>query len=131
MHDLQPGIFKLRDKFTRKKEPVRGQTGGKAQLTTVANDFDNIGVHERLASDKRNAHGAKLANFAYPFFQVLQIRMRSAVVVLSAIGAIEVATVRHVKTALQRSAIEETLAGFQNVIAGKFAADFVEELHAV
>ena len=45
--------------------------------------------------------------------------MRPAVVVLSAIGAIEVATVRHVKTALQRSAIEGTLAG---LIAGLLVA---------
>jgi hypothetical protein len=32
---------------------------------------------------------------------------------------------------LKRFAIEETLTRFQNVIAGKFAADFVEELHAI
>ena len=57
--------------------------------------------------------------------------MRPAVVVLGAIGTIEITTIRHVKTALQRFAVEETLTGFQNVIAGKFAADFVEKLHAV
>ena len=56
--------------------------------------------------------------------------MRPAVVVLGAIGTIEIATVRDIKTALQRSAVEKTLTRFQNVIAGKFAADFVQELHA-
>jgi hypothetical protein len=56
--------------------------------------------------------------------------MRPAVVILGAISAVEVATIRHVQTALQRFAVDEALAGFQNVIAGKFAADFVEELHA-
>jgi len=57
--------------------------------------------------------------------------MRPAVVVLGAIGTIEITAIRHVKTALQRFAVEETLTGFQNFIAGKFAADFVEKLHAV
>ena len=57
--------------------------------------------------------------------------MRPAVVVLGAIGTIEITTIRHVKTALQRFAVDETLAGFQNVIAGKFTADFVEKLHAM
>ncbi len=57
--------------------------------------------------------------------------MRPAVVVLGAIGTIEITTIRHVKTALQRFAVDETFAGFQNVIAGKFAADFVKKLHAM
>ena len=57
--------------------------------------------------------------------------MQPAIVVFSAISAIEVAPVRYIKTALQRFAIEKTLTRFQNVIAGKFATDFVEELHAV
>ncbi len=57
--------------------------------------------------------------------------MRPAVVVLGAIGTIEIATIRDVKTALQRFAVEETLARFQNVIAGKFTADVFENLHAV
>ena len=57
--------------------------------------------------------------------------MRPAVVVLGAIGTIEIATVRDVKTALQRFAVEQTLARFQNIIAGKFAADFVQKLHAM
>ena len=57
--------------------------------------------------------------------------MRPAVVVFGAIGAIEIAAVRDVKAALQRSAVEQTLTGFQNVIAGKFAAYFTEKLHAM
>ena len=57
--------------------------------------------------------------------------MRPAVVVLSAIGTIEITAVRYVKAALQRLAVEKTLTRLQNVIAGKFAADFVENLHAI
>jgi len=56
--------------------------------------------------------------------------MRPAVVVLSAIGTTEITTIRDIKAALQGFAIEKTLTRFQNVIAGKFAADFVQELHA-
>ena len=56
--------------------------------------------------------------------------MRPAIVVFGAIGTIEIATVRDVKAALQGFAVEETLTRFQNVIAGKFTADFVQELHA-
>jgi hypothetical protein len=57
--------------------------------------------------------------------------MRPAVVVLGAIGTIEIATIRDVKTALEGFSVEETLTRFQNVIAGKFAANVVEKLHAV
>ena len=57
--------------------------------------------------------------------------MRPAVVVLGAIGTIEVTAIRHVKTALQRFTVDEALTRFQNVIAGKFAADFVQKLHAM
>ena len=57
--------------------------------------------------------------------------MRPAVVVLGAIGTIEIATVRDVKAALQGFAVEETLTRFQNVIAGKFAANVFDNLHAV
>jgi hypothetical protein len=35
------------------------------------------------------------------------------------------------KDCLKRFAVEETLAGFQNVIVGEFTADFVQELHAM
>jgi hypothetical protein len=31
---------------------------------------------------------------------------------------------------LEGFAVQETLTRFQNIIAGKFAADFVQELHA-
>ncbi len=57
--------------------------------------------------------------------------MRPAIVVFGAISAIEVAPVRNIKATLQRSPVEEPLARFQNVIAGKFATDFVKELHAI
>ena len=57
--------------------------------------------------------------------------MRQAVVVLGAIGTIEITAICHVKAALQRFAVDEALARFQNVIAGKFAADFVQKLHAM
>jgi hypothetical protein len=32
---------------------------------------------------------------------------------------------------LQRSAVEQPLTRFQNVVAGKFAADFTEKLHSM
>ena len=57
--------------------------------------------------------------------------MRPAIVVFGAISAIEVALVRHVKAALQRSAVTETLSRFQDVVAGKFATDSIEKLHAM
>ena len=52
--------------------------------------------------------------------------MRPAIVVFGAIGTIEIATVRDVKTALQRFPVEETLTRLQNVIAGEFTADFAK-----
>ena len=88
-------------------------------------------MRERLAADESDAHGAKLANFPYPFFQIVEAWMRPAVIVFSAIGTIEIATIRDVQTALQRSAVEQTLTRFQNVVAGKFTADFTEKLHAM
>jgi hypothetical protein len=57
--------------------------------------------------------------------------MRPAIVVFRAIGAIEVALVRHVQAALQRPPVEKTLTRFQDVVAGKLTADFTEELHAM
>src|SRR5713101_2204678 len=102
-------MFEVREEFTGKEEPVGGQTRGKAELAAVANEFDNIRMHERLAADESDAHGAKLANFPYPFFQIVEPRMRPAVVVLGAIGTIKIATVRHVKAALQRFPVEKTL----------------------
>ena len=56
--------------------------------------------------------------------------MRPAVVVLGAIGTIEIATIRDIKTALQRFAIEQTHARFPNIIAGKFTAGVFQSLHA-
>jgi len=57
--------------------------------------------------------------------------MGPAVIVFSAIGTIEIATVRDVKTALERFAVEETLARLQNVVAGEFTADSAKKLHAM
>jgi hypothetical protein len=57
--------------------------------------------------------------------------MRTAVIVFGAIGAIEVTPVRYVKAALQRFAVFETLSRFQDVVAGKFATDSIEKLHAM
>ena len=57
--------------------------------------------------------------------------MRPAVVVFGAIGTIKIAAVSDVKAALQRLPVEETLTRFQNVIAGKFTADFAKKLHAM
>src|SRR5207249_8062560 len=88
-------------------------------------------MYKRLPADESDPHGAKLANFPYPFFQIVEARMRPAVVVLGAIATIEIATVRDVKTALQGFAVEETLTRFQNVIAGNFAANVVDDLHRV
>src|SRR5207248_10727241 len=96
--------------------------GGKAQCAAVASEFDNFRMHRRLAADESDPHGAQLTKFSYPFFQIVEARMRPAVVVLGAIGTIEITTIRHVKTALQRFAVDEALARFQNVVAGKFTA---------
>src|SRR5262249_22250181 len=109
---------------------VCGQTRGKAQPTAIANELDNIRVRKRFAPDQSHAHCPKFANLSHPFFQVVDAWMRPAIVVFGAISAIEIATIRHVKAALQRFPIEKTLTGFHNVIAGKFAANFVEKLHA-
>ena len=57
--------------------------------------------------------------------------MRAAIVILGAVGTIEIAAVCDIKAALQRFAIEKTLTRLQNVIAGKFAADFVEKFHTI
>ena len=57
--------------------------------------------------------------------------MRPGVIVFGAISAIQVALVRYVKAALQRFAVDEPFTRFQNVVAGEFAADFIEKLHAM
>src|SRR5213075_708157 len=131
LHHLQAGIFQFREKLTSEKKAVGGQAGGKAQLATVANEFDNIRMHERLAADESDPHGAQLTNFPYPFFQIVEARMRPAVVVLGAIGTIEITTIRDVKTALQRLTVDQALTRFQNIITGKFTADFAKKLHAM
>ena len=57
--------------------------------------------------------------------------MRPAIVIFSTVSAIEVALVCHVKAALQRLAVMETLSRFQDVVAGEFATDFIEKLHSL
>ena len=79
---------------------------------------------EWFPADKRNAHGTKVANLTNPFFKIVKAGMWPAIIVLGAIGTIEVTTVRHIKAALQRFPVEETPARFQNVVTGKLAADF-------
>src|SRR5205085_4386252 len=76
-------------------------------------------------------HGAEIADFADPKLQILELRMRLRVIVLGAIGAIEVALVGEVEAALQRLPVEKAFAGFEQVVAGKFAADFIEQVHEV
>src|SRR5436190_17895040 len=112
LHDLEPGVFQFRDEFTREEEPISGQARGKPEFAAVTNEFHNIRMHERLAADESDAHGAKLANFPYPFFQIVEARMRPAIVVFGAIGTVEIPTVRDVKTALQRFAVGQTLTRF-------------------
>src|SRR6185436_15389262 len=86
-------------------------------------------MHQRLASDERDSHCAEVADFADPKFQVRQLRMRPTVVVFRAIGAIEIAAIGQIKTALERLAIEEALAGLEDVITGKLAADVLKQCH--
>ena len=66
-------------------------------------------MHERLAADERDAHGAEIANLLYPVLEIVEPRMRPRVVVFRAIGTIEIATVGDVETALEWFAIDEPL----------------------
>jgi hypothetical protein len=43
---------------------------------------------------------------------------------------IEVALIGQIEAALQRLAIEKALSGFEQIVAGEFAADFVEQFTA-
>ena len=88
-------------------------------------------MEKRFAADERDPHRAEIADFADPNFEVLELRMRLRVIVLSAIGAIEIAFIGEVEAALQRLPVEKALAGFEQVVAGKFAADFIEQVHEV
>jgi hypothetical protein len=67
-----------------------------------------------------------LGTLPYPFFQIVNTRVRTAIVVFGAISTIEITAVCHVKAALRRSLVRKPLAGLQNVVAGEFATDFVE-----
>src|SRR5260370_40185492 len=109
LHDMQAGIFQFREKLTSEEKTVRGQAGGKAEFATVANEFDNIRMHERLAADESDPHGAKVANFPYPFSQIVEARVRPAVVIFGAINTIEISTIPSGNTAFQRVSVDETL----------------------
>src|SRR3954469_13543973 len=131
LHNLQPGVFQFCDQFTREEETVGSQARGEPEFPAVADEFDNIRMHERLPAHESDAHRAKLANFPYPLFQIVEARMWPAIVVFGAIGTIEITAVRNVKAALQRFPIEETLTRFENIITGEFTADFAKKLHAM
>jgi hypothetical protein len=66
-------------------------------------------MNKRLTTDQSDPHGAQVTNFPNPFFQIVDARMRPAVVVLGAIGTIEITTISHVKTALQRLTVDQAL----------------------
>jgi hypothetical protein len=57
-----------------------------------------------------NIEGTRLARATISriHFFIVEARMRPAVVVLGGIGTIEIATIRHVKTALQRFPVDRT-----------------------
>src|SRR6059058_3491435 len=88
-------------------------------------------MEQRLAADERDPHRAEIADLADPKLEVLELRVRFRVIVLGAIGAIEVALVGEIEAALQRLPVEQAFAGFEQVVAGKFAADFIEQVHEV
>ena len=57
--------------------------------------------------------------------------MRLRVIVFRAVGTIEIAFVGEVKTTLKRLAVEKPFPGFEKIVAGKFAADFIEQVHVI
>ena len=83
---LRPATWRLPvlDQFTREEETVGGQARGKPECAAVANEFDNIWMHQRLAPNESYAHGPKLANSSAPISLVVDARMRSAIVVFGA-----------------------------------------------
>src|ERR1051326_6156251 len=84
---------------------------------------------EWFAADERDPHRAEIADLFDPKLQVFQLGMWLRVIVFDAIGAIEIALGGKIETALQRLAIEEPLARFEQVVAGKFAADSIKQVH--
>jgi hypothetical protein len=66
-----------------------------------------------------------------PLLQVIDAWMRAAVIVFGAIGAVQIAAVGYIETALQRLPIEQALARLRDIIARKFASNFVEKVHLV
>jgi hypothetical protein len=88
-------------------------------------------MHERFAAHERDSHRPQIADFFDPKLEVFQLRMGPRVIVFGAIRAIEVAPISQVQAALERLAIEEPLARFEQIIAGKFPTDFIEQVHGV
>ena len=130
LHDLQAGLFQLLQQFAREEKTVGRQAGGESEFAAVADDLDHVRMQQRLAADESDSHRPEIADFSDPKLEVLELRMRLRVIVFRAVGAIEVALIGQVEAALKRLAVENALAGFEQVVAGKFAADFIEQVHA-
>ncbi len=113
------------------EETVGRQAGGESELAAVTDDLDHVRMQQRLAAHERDSHRPEIADFADPKLEVLELRMRLRVIVFRAVGAIEIALIGQVEAALERLAIEDALAGFEQVIAGEFAADFIEQVHGI
>jgi hypothetical protein len=67
--------------------------GAAAALLNRADDFNYVGMEQRFAADQSDSHRFEIADFANPRLQVLELRMRLRVIVLGAVGAIEIAFV--------------------------------------
>ena len=127
---MQARLFQFLEQFAREQKTIGRQAGGEAEFAAVTDDFDHVRVQERLAADQSNSHRSKIADFADPELEVFELWMRLRVIVFRAVGAIEVALIGQIETALERLAIENALSGFEQVIPGKFAADLIEQVHA-
>ena len=88
-------------------------------------------MRKRFTTDERDAHRAEIANLSDPMLQVIESSDAGFELSYSvAIGAIEIAAYRS-GTRLHwsglRSKVVFRIRG--QVVAGKFAADFVEQVH--
>ena len=113
LHYLQTGVFQLLQELACEQEAVRRQAGGESKLAAVTDDLDYVRVQQRLATDQGDAHRSEVADFADPKLEVFELRMRLRVIVLRAIGTIEVALIGQVEAALQRLSVENTLSRFK------------------
>ena len=131
LHRLEARIFECAQLLAREQETVCRSARRETQLATVAHQLDNIWMRERFAADERDPHRAEFANFAGPLLQVIERRMRTRVVVLRAIGAIEIASIRHVQAALQRSTVDQPLRRFEQIVLAEFAADLAQDFQGI